>query len=238
MSDASMPQDVPPPMQGGGGKIEFAPEAAISFGWAVLKKDPVVALVLLLAAVVSNALPSIGNGIDMSAQLESGSIRQTGGSTLYWILFAVNLPISSWIACGTWRYVLKVARGQPAEVGEIFSGGPVLPMLVATLLFTVGMLVGLVLFIVPGIIFTLGCWFFAPLIVDTNCGAVDSLKASWDLTKGHKVQLFVLWLFMIGLMIAGILACCVGVFVALPIAQLAMAYAYLTVTGQGVVRPA
>jgi uncharacterized membrane protein len=54
-------------------------------------------------------------------------------------------------------------------------------------------IIGFILLVVPGIIvaFGLSQTFFI-LADDKEIGAVDALKASWEMMKGNKVKFFVL----------------------------------------------
>jgi hypothetical protein len=56
-------------------------------------------------------------------------------------------------------------------------------------------------------------------------------------TTGSKLQLLVLGLAAIGVGIAGVLVCCVGVFPAMAFAELMWAVAYLAITGQPIFDP-
>ena len=69
----------------------------------------------------------------------------------------VGLFVGAFIAGGMASFSLKVARGQPASFGDVFSGGRYFGrMLVATLGLYVAVLIGLVLCIVPGYIVMIG----------------------------------------------------------------------------------
>ena len=57
----------------------------------------------------------------------------------------------------------------------------------------------------------LGLSMFTFLIVDQGLPGIDALKKSWEMTKGHKVNLFVFGLLGLLVIIAGALACGVGV---------------------------
>jgi len=95
-----------------------------------------------------------------------------------------------------------------------------------------GVMLGFLLLIVPGIILALGLGLTIPLIVDREQGVIDSLKESWELTTGHKGALFVWGLLAFALFIAGLAACCIGVIVVGPIVQIAYAFIYLRISGQ------
>lgn len=239
MTDATSP-DVPPPMPGEpapGAALPWAPDGAIGFGWRMVKKDPSIIAVMLLAAVLGSVVSLVGQGVETAAILTNDRAGLGTAQTIHWFLAAVNFPIQAYFAMGTWRYLLKTARGEPASVGDLFGPGPYGSMLGAMLLCLVGVAVGLALCIVPGFILAVGTLLYPGLIMDRRLGAVESLKESWRLTTGHKGQIFVLMLFAFGVALAGWLACCVGIFVAIPIIQLAIAYLYLKLTGQRVVEP-
>ncbi|MCJ7450785.1 MAG: hypothetical protein MUP58_03535 [Candidatus Nanohaloarchaeota archaeon QJJ-9] len=51
---------------------------------------------------------------------------------------------------------------------------------------------GLLAFIVPGIYLGLALMFFTVYIVDKDLNFLDAMKKSWHITKGHKIELFIL----------------------------------------------
>ena len=91
---------------------------------------------------------------------------------------------------------------------------------------------GFFLCVVPFIIFALMFGMFRYFIIDRNADALESLTLSRQFTNGNKVSLFVLFLALLGINIAGLAACCIGFFFTMPFTQLAMAVAYLAMTGQ------
>ena len=67
-------------------------------------------------------------------------------------------------------------------------------------------------------------------ISSSNAASAPSsaMKESWRITKGHKWQLVLLFLALLGINLLGILALVVGIFVTVPITMLAFAHAYRT----------
>jgi uncharacterized membrane protein len=235
MSDSSMPADVPPPISAGApGGTSWTPDGAVSFGWRMVKKDPLIVGVLFLGVFCSSFVSGLGAVVE---ELTRRSDAHTIGVVVHWALVLVSLPIQAWIAMGMWRFVLKTARGEKAGVGDLFAGGPFIAMFGALLLNLVCVLAGTAACIVPGVILALGWAFFTPLLLEKNLGSVEALQASWRLTMGHKGQLFLLWLFFVALAIVGLIACCVGVVVSMAIIQLANAFVYLRLTGQTPIDP-
>ena len=91
------------------------------------------------------------------------------------VLRMVAFVFSMWIGIGSTVFVLKIARGQPAELSDIFTGGPFfLPILEHSILF--GLMVGLgtILCIVPGVFLGLMFGQFNYLIIDGlhGCGLI------------------------------------------------------------------
>jgi uncharacterized membrane protein len=128
------------------------------------------------------------------------------------------------------RAILGMLAGRPPTVGMMFEGFDRFgEAFLSTLI--VGLLVGLgTLFcIVPGVILLL-MWMFVNLIIaETPLDFWEAMKASADLTAGYRWPLFGLFLANLLVVIAGFLACCVGIFLAEPIAftSLALAYRFL-----------
>jgi len=157
------------------------------------------------------------------------------GLLLHGVSFLVNIAVSSFINAGITNFCLKVAKGQAYSFGDVFSGGPFfLSVLVAQFIMSIAVGLGFVLLIVPGVILALGLCMTAPLIVDRNLGPIDALTASWKLTEGNRMNIFVFWLIAVGLSIAGACACLIGMLLVAPVLGIAFMYIYLRLTGQPV----
>lgn len=75
-------------------------------------------------------------------------------------------------------------------------------------------ILGLFMFIVPGIIFACRLAFVKYLIIDEEMEALEALKTSWAMTKGHGWTIFGMGLLVIPIIIAGLIMLFVGVFIA------------------------
>lgn len=206
----------------------WGPGEAVSFAWDRIKADPGTILgALIVGGIISNATNSVSNGVQ---QMDPDSIAfQLMGAGLS----LVNFVIAAFMMGGMTMFCLKVARGEPYEFGDIFKGGPYfLGILVANLLTGLGVVFGLLLLIVPGIFLALAWSMTVPVLVDRQLGPIEAMKESWQLTTGHKGNIFLFGLLMLGLAILGLLACCVGVLVVGPIGQIAWVYIYLRISGQ------
>ena len=107
--------------------------------------------------------------------------------------------------------------------------------IVASILVTIGVVVGLILLIIPGIILLIMWHFFGYVIVQNSAtGALDAMRRSAEITRGHRWQLFGLGLLLLGINLIGLVACCVGVIFTEGITAMTVAYAYKTLSGQSV----
>lgn len=148
----------------------------------------------------------------------------------------VNIAVNTLLQLGTIGIFLKVVRGQEASIGDLFAHfDKIVPGFIASLLISIGVAVGMILLIVPGIIVAIMTAFSLWFIADRHLGAVEAIKASAEATKGQRMNLFLFGLAAIGISLLGILACCVGLLVTVPVLGCAGARIYLALTeGRGI----
>lgn len=183
----------------------------------------------------------VGNALTYAGMLAQFALLAQDEVALGWTVYTVGLVlgmlVSVWMHMGFVRYLLKLARGQVPAFGEIFAGGPLLALLGASLLLGIGVSIGYLLLIVPGVILAAG-WLLVPyLVIERRAAVLDAFGTSWRATNGHKVSLVLLALLILLVSMAGMLAFCVGVLVAIPVCMLAIVYAYLKLTGEEPVLP-
>ena len=134
---------------------------------------------------------------------------------------------------GVYALYLKRIRGQPAAFGDAFIGFSTafVPLMLAMLV--KGLLTGLgcLLCILPGIYLAVAWVFAVPLVVDKKIDFWPAMELSRKVITKH-------WWLMFGFLIvcgfvalAGLIACCVGIFVSVAIVQAAMMYAYEDIFG-------
>jgi uncharacterized membrane protein len=212
---------------------------AIGFGWnAVMKNFAGVVLPLIAAMVVAGIPAGVVYGLIVVMTAVGSNVLDPDVMALlsYVLMGVLGIAIllsQSWIMGGVTKFLLRVTRGDVPPLGEVFTGMPFLGRLfIGNLLFFVGYYIGALLCVVPGVIFALGCSQWMYLVVDRGLSPVDALKASWALTTGHKGSLFLFFLLSSLVAVAGYIACGVGIFVAIPIIQLAQAYVYLRLQGE------
>jgi len=173
------------------------------------------------AAIVALVYFVISEGIDFAVSsflaTETGFVFQ-----LIWLLACAPL---------TWAFgvmFLDFIRGNELKVGKLFDGyKDCIRIGIAFFLYFLVVLVGVIFFIVPGIIFAM---MFAqvPYILrdDENIGVIDALKKSANMMKGHKMQLFLLYLSFIGWAILAILTLGIGYLFLFPYMYTTVAHYY------------
>jgi len=150
------------------------------------------------------------------------------------IIGTIAFVIGTVIRGGATIYWLRLIRGQSAELTHSFAVTRFFaPLLIATIVAGIVSMLGYVLLIIPGVIITMGLYFVTQVVVDKDIGYVDALKYSWDITHGHKLDLFIFTILAFFLNMAGLLACCVGVVVTNAVVMGASTIIYTRLTAPG-----
>lgn len=116
-----------------------------------------------------------------------------------------------------------------------FSSSLFFKFLLGYILYLIVVLIGLILLIVPGMYLAIKYQFVPYLIVDKNMDVIEAFKKSGKMTDGSKWNLFLLIILLVIIVLLGFLAFIVGIFVALPIAMVAVAYVYRELSSNEVV---
>ena len=146
------------------------------------------------------------------------------------------IPVIGWIAMillipplviGFIRFNAKCVRGQPATLGDCFSGFDVFGTSVLTyILMILLVVVGTVLCILPGIYLAIAYAFAWNLLAERRGSAWECLEMSRQAVTAHWGWAFLLLLVASLLAYVGIIACIIGVFATMPFYGLMMAAAY------------
>jgi uncharacterized membrane protein len=224
----------------------WSPSEAIGFGWRAVTGDFAgIGLPLAVVTVVTGAAGGVIGVIFGVLQVLVKKALSAGGAPNPMFLAGLtagmsviqnllSFVIQAVVLGGIVDFCLRVARGNKPPFAVVF-GGPryFVPMLVGMILMALGVAFGLLLCLIPGVILALGCMVWSYLVVDRGVGGFDALKQSWHLTQGHKGTLFVFAVLAFLVMLAGVLACCLGaVLVSGPVLGIATAYIYLKLSGE------
>lgn len=197
----------------------FSKSEAIRFGWEATKNNLLFFIVFFIVTL------AISGGI---SSLQYPRLRPE--HALYHFLIGVlEMVVSIFLTLAYTKVALRLSAepGANFEISDAWSGYPhFLAMLVGSVLYALIVLAGLILLIVPGIIWGIKYSLFTYLILDRGMGPIEALKRSGEITMGHKGNLFLLHLLFVAIALLGALACGVGILVAAPIILIAHAYVY------------
>jgi hypothetical protein len=129
---------------------------------------------------------------------------------------------------GLWHFILKKKRGQPAQLGDIFSGFSLafVPLMLTSIVMGILTEIGIFCCILPGIYLVVAWCFAIPLVIDRRFGFWDAMEVSRKVITKNWFMVFVLLIVASILASLGYLACCIGVIFTMPLSLLIMAYAY------------
>ncbi|RLD93218.1 MAG: hypothetical protein DRJ29_09465 [Bacteroidetes bacterium] len=203
-------------------QYDFFPDAGKSYsvGWKVLMASFVELLVISIVYMILSG--PIG--------MVQWKMESFEWYAVPLVLFGITYGIfvGGPIQYGAKWVFLKAVRGERIEVKDIFVvfqrnyWNAVIANIV------VGIIVGLgmVMLIVPGIIFACRLAFVPYLVVDREMDVMDALRVSWDMTRGYGWQIFLMGLLAIPIVIVGLICLFVGVFVSVMWISAAIAVMY------------
>lgn len=209
-----------------------------SRAWAIFADQWGMCFAIWLVAALINFGFGYLSGILSAAIAMGGQLGQVEAAIIDWGLTVIVQVLGIWINIGQLLLFLRISRGQPADFGVLFSGGPyLLRFVIATVLFMLIILAGLLLFIVPAIVFALMFGQFSYLILDRNLGPVEAFNESRRITQGNKMTVLAIFLLLCVLSLAAVLTCGLGFLVLGPYSCVLFAVIYLRMTGQHIASP-
>lgn len=139
----------------------------------------------------------------------------------------ISSIISVFFMLGATRIGLRIASGHSFDIGMLFSGARwLIKGFIAYFIYMVVVTLGFICLIVPGIFLMVRLGAYMNAMVERDMGIIESLKYSWNLTRGNGLNLFVILLFSILVIIAGCIALIVGLLFAFPMMWLMWIVAY------------
>jgi len=217
-----MSYDPPPPPPPSGSASQFDIGSALSYGWRKYWRNcgPLIIMTLIII-VVNFVLQLIGGNA-------SGALSAV-------ILAIVGLLVGVVLAMGLIRGSLAVVEGRPADWRMLFQTDAFGPYLVATILVGLGVFVGTLACIIPGVILAIMWQLYGYVIIEAPTTVpTDAMRRSADLTRGHRWPLFGLGLVLFFLNLLGILLFGIGVIFTYGITAVTLAWTYKALSGQPV----
>lgn len=198
----------------------FSKKEALQLGWNTMKTNVGFFIGLLLIVWAISVIPGIINNF----------VKVTAVALIVAIVFRF---IQWFLEIGLIKISLAFVDGRTPVLPELFSGKEVYWKYVGgTVLYGLIVFGGILLLIVPGIIWSIQFFFYSYLIVEKGMSPIDALKASSAMTKGHKWELFLFGLVTLGVNLVGALCLLVGLFATVPTTLVALASIYRKLSSQ------
>lgn len=178
-------------LTGAAHKIDFA--TTFERGTRVLARRPVEILLVVLVATLLQQLPSLAIGDPMT-----GGMNPDPAFLL--VLGLVTLVLSLAVAAFTAAYVSAIALGELGGQERTWQRclqialALTLPGAVALLLYGIGIAVGCLLLIVPGLLLGAMLWTLIPALVHDRRGISEAFSRSWNVGRSNLLTLLALFL--------------------------------------------
>ncbi|HLH57352.1 MAG TPA: GYF domain-containing protein [Verrucomicrobiae bacterium] len=220
-----------------GREYELDIGSCIARAWDLVRQNfwPVVGVSLLIMIITAaiNQVVSLASGpafrtIILEHRVSPGIISVIVATSL------LSSPIYTLLTAGLFKYYLKLIRAEGPTLGDAFAGFSPLAGQLVLLGLVNGLLasLGYILCIIPGIYLTVSWVFSLPLVIDRKLPFWDAMELSRKVVSRHWFITFA-FVLVIGLLAGcGALLCCVGLFVTMPIASMALLYAYEDIFGR------
>ncbi len=216
-------------------RADLSPSHLFPQAWQTFKRRPWLSIGMWIVYAIFSGQGGGGGGQNLSD-------KDIGPEEWIWIrtivLGLLALVLVAIMVAGPTRggydlAMLRLVRGDAnVSFRDLFAGFSKFRKLFLTfLLYSLAVVGGILLLIVPGIILLIALWPAFLLVMEDNLGPVAAIKSAWALTRGYKMKLFVLGLVGFVVMIAGLLALGVGLFVAGPVVELVRIGAYREMRG-------
>jgi len=196
-------------------------------------------LYFVIAALLEEGLGRLDHILGLNPGRDLPAILPTGASE--WEEFkhgylqeSMSLPmtlisnlVTVFFMLGYTKITLNVVSGKPFGIGMLFGGGKwLLHGYIGYIAYLLMIAIGLAFFIFPGIYLMMRFGMYQNAIVDKNLSFIEAFKYSSKITKDNRMSLFVIFLFSIGIMLAGCLALIVGILFAYPVIWISWTVAY------------
>lgn len=205
------------------GQLEIGP--AFSYGWKVVTSDVRPWVLIALALLVGSAITT-GLGDALS------------GTPIAIFFIVAGFVIESILGFLGAAMALAAVEGERVEIPKLEGKSDgIVTYLVASLIVSVIITIGFVLLIVPGFIALTALFAFGFFVVEGETDPAAAVRASRDLTRGYRWQIFGAGLVAIGVNLLGVLALGVGLLISIPVTIVAAAHLFMQLHGRPIAPP-
>lgn len=192
----------------------FVKKEAIDFGFETAKKN----LFFFITLFVTIILTYVAVGILQVALGKSPLLSLIG--------LLVRTVVGLVISMGVIKISLEFIDKKKPKLKDLYFTKSILNYFLVSVVKTIIVIIGFILLIIPGIIFSIKLQFASYLVVDKNMGVTEALNKSWEMTKGVKWNLFLFGLLIFLINVIGFLCLIIGLIVTVPLSMVATAYVY------------
>jgi uncharacterized membrane protein len=198
---------------------DFSITDALVFGWHTFRKNILLFVGILIVCFLTTYVP----------------IEFILGEETIWTaaIGIVRLVVKLGISLGFLYIVLKLADHKKAIFSDLFSQfkkGLIINYFIISVIVNLLTIAGLVLLIIPGVIVIVRYGFFPFALIEENLdkriSSLESMKKSWNITKGYMTKLLLFGLVLTLINGAGLLVFGIGLLITIPVTMVATAYVY------------
>ncbi len=161
--------------------------------------------------------------VDLGGSAIASGIGENAFGYGFSLIIALAVYVASfYFNLGMYSFMIKVGDDvNSAKINDWWHPQGIVHYVVATILSALIMLVGFILLIVPGFIALVMLSQVVYIVIDRKLSAVESIKESVRMTKGHGWKIAGMFLALMGMNLVGVLCLVVGLLVTVPVSMIA-----------------
>ncbi len=203
---------------------KFSIKESVKYGWQITMANFWFFVGIISVSLIISYAPAILDKL-VKADDPVLNFMNIVVQLIFWYLGMV-------ITLGLIKISLKFYDKEKVDFFDLFLSYPLfLKYLWSSIVYRLIVLGGLILLVIPGIIWAIKFQFYPYFIVEGK-GPIEAIKLSGQITQGAKWHLFLLGLVLALICLAGLLALIIGTFVTMPLALMAMAFVYRKLQSQ------
>jgi uncharacterized membrane protein len=197
-------------------KPHFSARESVDFGFETVKSNFFFFITLFVVVILTYAVMGILQGI----------FTVKVNVFLFILVTILRLVVNFIVSMGLIKIALIFIDKKKAKISDLFYTKSLLNFFLVSVVEAFIVILGLILLVVPGVVFATKLQFAGYLVVDKNLGVVEALSQSWQMTRGNIWKLFFYCILLALINILGFIALIVGLLFTVPLTMLATAFVY------------